>query len=150
MEEFELSERVRHALAVGIEAAKARHHDFIGPEHQLLGLLADRDGVAAAVLDAFDIDRAAVVAQLNAIIGMGDTTASTPDVLPHTTRARHVLELAVAAAREMEHSYVGTEHLLIALVREQYSVAAQLLAHAGVTEAGVRAETLRLLGPPHP
>jgi len=146
MHEYGFSERMRRVLWTGTEAARARRHEYVGTEHQLLGLLAERDGVAAGVLDALAIDATALAAQIDGVIGTGNS-AQPPDVpLPHTTRARRALELAMAAARELDHDYVGVEHLLLGLLREDTGIAAQALKHAGVTDEAVLAETRRLLG----
>ena len=147
MQEYGFSERMRRVLWTGTEAARARHHEYVGTEHQLLGLLAERDGVAAGVLNALAIDTEALAAQIDDVIGTGNSPQPPEVPLPHTTRAKRALELAMAAARELEHDYVGVEHLLLGLVREGKGVAAQMLLHAGVTDEAVRAETLRLLGP---
>ncbi len=149
MEPHGFSERVQHVFETGIAAARARHHEAVGTEHQLLGLLAEDDGVAAAVLDALAVDRRAMAEQVSMIIGTGDASVTAPATLPHTRRAKRALALAMEAARELEHHHLCTEHLLLGLLREQYGVAAQVLRHAGVTDAAVCAETIRLLGPPH-
>ena len=146
MNGYAWSEHVRRVLWTGTEAARARQHEYVGPEHQLLGLLAEREGVASSVLDALAVDRTALAAQIDAAIGTG-TAPQPPDVpLPHSTRARRVIELTMAAAREFDHGYVGAEHLLLGLLREETGIAAQALKHAGVTDDAVTAETRRQLG----
>lgn len=141
--------RLQLVLQAAIDAAKARRHEYVGTEHQLLGLLAEPDGVAAAVLDRLDVERSDMAAQISTIIGKGEVRTDPADELPLTSRAHKVLELSSAAAHEMNHSYVSTEHLLLGIVRERNGVAAQVLHHAGVTDAVARAEILRVLGTLH-
>ena len=142
------SPRLQHVLQVAEQAACARYHAVLGPEHLLLGVLAEHDGVAAAVFDALRLDRNVLHARVTTIIGAGDASTELPDPLPIADRAARALALAAEAAQALDHTPVCTEHLLLGLLREPYSVAAQVLTHAGLSDATVEAETLRLLGAP--
>lgn len=125
------------------------HHEYVGTEHILLGLIREGEGVAATVLRNLSIDVEAIRRTIDETLKKGTAQKTGPD-LPYTTRAKKVLELSMSAARELGHEYVGTEHLLIGLMREQQGIAAQVLASLAVSEQAVRAETLRLLGSAQP
>jgi ATP-dependent Clp protease ATP-binding subunit ClpC len=147
MQGYNFTERVRRALARAREESVALNHPYIGTEHILLGLLADPESLAVVVLSNLDIDRWAVDDTVRTTIRRGDPKQMTsgPD-LPYTSRAKKVLELAMAEARELNHTYVGTEHLLLGLIAETKGIAAQALVDAGVTLDGARREVLRVLG----
>src|SRR6059036_2458185 len=145
MNGYNFTDRVRKVLQMAREEAARLQHDFVGTEHILLGLLAEGSGVAAAVLTHFGIDFTNL---RHTVIGMtkrGPSQDTGPD-LPYTSRAKKVLELSMSEARELGHSYVGTEHLLLGLLREEKGIAAQVLTDAGVNLEAARAETLRILG----
>jgi ATP-dependent Clp protease ATP-binding subunit ClpC len=128
------------------EEAARLHHEYVGTEHILLGLIREGEGVAAAVLTNLNVDLDEIQQKIEETVKKGKApTASGPD-LPYTSRAKKVLELAMSEARELNHSYVGTEHLLLGLLREEKGIAAQVLTDAGVNLEQARAETLRLLG----
>ena len=132
MNGYNFTERVRKVLALSREQAIQRGHEYVGCEHILLGLVAEGEGVACAVLQNMGVDLKEVTPRVDAVItrGKNDPRTLGPD-LPYTSRAKKTLELAMASARDFEHSYVGTEHLLLGLIREEKSVAAQLLTALG-------------------
>jgi ATP-dependent Clp protease ATP-binding subunit ClpC len=128
------------------EEAARLHHEYVGTEHILLGLIREGEGVAAAVLTNLNVDLDEIQQKIEETVKKGKApTAAGPD-LPYTSRAKKVLELAMSEARELNHSYVGTEHLLLGLLREEKGIAAQVLTDASVNLEQARAETLRLLG----
>ncbi len=138
--------RLRNVLEGAVAVARRHRHEYVGTEHQLLALLAERDGVTPAVLDALDVDAHEVVVRVDTVIGKGQSTLGAAEPLPLTSRANKVLQLMTDAARELQHSYVSTEHLLLGIIREKNGVAAQVLIHAGLTDALVKAEVLRIVG----
>ncbi|MGV3709374.1 MAG: Clp protease N-terminal domain-containing protein [Gemmatimonas sp.] len=143
---YNFTERVRKVLHMAREQASALHHEYVGTEHILLGLLADNEGVAIAVLESMQIDRDALRATLLQIVQRGKEAQATGPDLPYTSRAKKVLELAMENARKLSHGYVGTEHLLMALIDEEKGIAAQVLIRAGATLAEVRSEATRIVG----
>ena len=146
MNGYNFTERVRKVLAFAREESVRLHHEYVGTEHILLGLIREGEGVSAAVLQNLGADCEALRNTVDEIVKRGkDTQATGPD-LPYTSRAKKVLELAMTEARELHHSYVGTEHLLLGLLREKKGIAAQVLVDAGITLDAARQETLRLLG----
>ncbi len=120
-------------------------HDYVGTEHILLGLIREGEGVAAAILTNLNVDLDEVRQRIEERVEAGHSDM-TPDEVPYTTRAKKVLEFSVAEARSLKHSYVGTEHLLLGLLREEKGVAAQVLEELEVTIDVARNETIRLLG----
>ncbi len=137
------SERARRALTYAQEEAQRFNHNYIGTEHILLGLVRETDGVAAKVLQNLDVDLNKVRSAVEFIIGRGGKTTSAEVGL--TPRAKKVIELAVDEARRLNHSYVGTEHLLLGLLREGEGVAGGVLESLGVSLERARAETTRVL-----
>jgi ATP-dependent Clp protease ATP-binding subunit ClpC len=146
MNGYNFTERVRKVLAMAREEAARLHHEYVGTEHILLGLIREGEGVAAAVLQNLNVDLEEITAKIEETVKKGKAAQTTGPDLPYTSRAKKVLELAMAEARELTHSYVGTEHLLLGLLREEKGIAAQVLTDAQVTLEQARAETLRLLG----
>ena len=142
---YNFTERVRRVLAFARDEAERLHHEYIGTEHILLGLLRDDEGVAAAALLNLRFNPDATRKMLEEIVRPGKSSSSSNE-LPYTSRAKKVLELSVAEARDLNHNYLGTEHLLIGLLREQQGIAAQVLADQGLTIDAVRDEVLRLIG----
>jgi ATP-dependent Clp protease ATP-binding subunit ClpC len=144
---YNFTERVRKVLQMAREEAARLHHEFVGTEHILLGLIREGEGVAAAVLQNLSVDLDEIQGKIEEQVRKGSKTSqgSGPE-LPYTSRAKKVLELAMAEARELNHSYVGTEHLLLGLLREEKGIAATVLTEAGINLDAARAETLRLLG----
>jgi ATP-dependent Clp protease ATP-binding subunit ClpC len=145
MQGYNFTERVRKVLAMAREEAARLHHEYIGTEHLLLGLIDERHGLAFAVLQKLDVDVDEVRRLIEETVKKGKAAQATGPDLPYTSRAKKVLELTMAEARELTHSYVGTEHLLLGLLREETGIAAQVLTHAGASVDAARAEVLHLL-----
>ncbi len=145
MNGYNFTERVRKVLAMGREEAIRLRHEYVGTEHILLGLIREGEGVGMAVLTDLGVDTDDLRQMIEDILKTGNTAVTGPN-LPYTSRAKKVLELSLKEARDMNHSYVGSEHLLVALLAEEKGIAAQALNASGVTLDAVRAETLRLLG----
>ena len=137
------TERARRVLTLAQEEAHRFNHNYIGTEHILLGLVREGDGVAAKVLANLGVELNKVRSAVEFIIGRGDRTVLGEIGL--TPRAKKVIELAVDEARRLSHSYIGTEHLLLGLVREGEGIAAGVLESLGVNLERVRAETTRIL-----
>ncbi len=146
MNGYNFTERVRKVLAMAREEAARLHHEYVGTEHILLGLIREGEGVAATVLQNLNVELDEVQQKIEETVRKGKAVQATAPDLPYTSRAKKVLELAMAEARELNHSYVGTEHLLLGLLREEKGIAAQVLTEAGVSLEAARAETLRILG----
>ena len=137
------SEKARRVLSLAQEEAQRFNHTYIGTEHVLLGLVRETDGVAAKVLTNLGVELPKVRSAVEFIIGRGER-ASTGEI-GLTPRAKKVIELAVDEARRLNHNYIGTEHLLIGLMREGEGVPAGVLESLGVTLDKIRAETSRIL-----
>lgn len=139
------TERAQRVILIAQEEAKRLNHDYVGTEHILLGLIALGEGVAAQVLANLGVDLRRVRAEIEKIVGTGDNVMLLGEI-PFTPRAKKVLEYAVEEAQHMGHSYVGTEHLLLGLIREEEGVAARVLENLGLRLDVVREEVLNLLG----
>ncbi len=137
------TERARRVLSLAQEEAQRFNHNYIGTEHLLLGLVREGDGLAAKVLANLGVELNKVRSAVEFIIGRGDRPTSGEVGL--TPRAKKVIELAVDEARRLNHHYIGTEHLLLGLVREGEGIAAGVLESLGVNLEKVRAETTRIL-----
>lgn len=137
------SERARRVLSLAQEEAQRFNHNYIGTEHVLLGLVRETDGVAAKVLVSLGVELPKVRSAVEFIIGRGERT--TPGEIGLTPRAKKVIELAVDEARRLSHNYIGTEHLLIGLLREGEGVPAGVLESLGVNLDKVRSETSKIL-----
>jgi ATP-dependent Clp protease ATP-binding subunit ClpC len=135
------SERARRVLTLAQDEAQRLNHNYIGTEHILLGLVKEEDGVAARVLVNMGINLGKIAQAVEYIIGPGDKTNVNTTGL--TTKAKRVLELAIDEARQLGHTYIGTEHLLLGLLREGEGVAAKVLDSFGVTLEKTRAEVTR-------
>jgi len=146
MNGYNFTERVRKVLAMAREEAARLHHEYVGTEHILLGLIREGEGVAATVLQNLSVELDDIQQKIEETVKKGKAGQTTGPDLPYTSRAKKVLELAMSEARELNHSYVGTEHLLLGLLREEKGIAAQVLTDAGVNLDAARAETLRILG----
>ena len=146
MNGYNFTERVRKVLAMAREEAARLHHEYVGTEHILLGLIREGEGVAATVLQNLSVELDEIQQKIEETVKKGKAAQTTGPDLPYTSRAKKVLELAMSEARELNHSYVGTEHLLLGLLREEKGIAAQVLTDAGVNLEAARAETLRILG----
>src|SRR6476646_11870961 len=139
------SDRARKVMSFARQEAERFNHDYIGTEHVLLGLVKEGSGVAANVLENLEVDLEKVRLEVEKLV------KPAPDVvtigqLPFTPRAKKVLEFAIDEARALDHNYVGTEHLLLGLLREQEGLAAQVLMNLGLKLEDVREEVLNLLG----
>src|SRR6201991_1995823 len=146
MNGYNFTERVRKVLAMAREEAARLQHEYVGTEHILLGLIREGEGVAATVLQNLSVELDDIQQKIEETVKKGKAGQTTGPDLPYTSRAKKVLELAMSEARELNHSYVGTEHLLLGLLREEKGIAAQVLTDAGVNLDAARAETLRILG----
>jgi ATP-dependent Clp protease ATP-binding subunit ClpC len=142
---YNFTDRVRKVLAMAREEAIRLQHDYVGTEHILLGLIREGEGVAAAVLTNLSVDLEQIHERVEESVRKGKATIALGE-LPYTSRAKKVLEFAMAEARDFNHSYVGTEHLLLGLLREEKGIAAQVLNSLGVTLDEAREETLKVLG----
>ena len=142
---YNFTDRVRKVLAMAREEAIRLQHDYVGTEHILLGLIREGEGVAAAVLTNLNVDLDQIHERVEESVRKGKATIALGE-LPYTSRAKKVLEFAMAEARDFNHSYVGTEHLLLGLLREEKGIAAQVLNSLGVTLDEARGETLKVLG----
>jgi ATP-dependent Clp protease ATP-binding subunit ClpC len=146
MNGYNFTERVRKVLTMAREEAARLHHEYVGTEHILLGLIREGEGVAASVLQNLNVELDEIQQKIEETVKKGKAGQSTGPDLPYTSRAKKVLELAMAEARELGHTYVGTEHLLLGLLKEEKGIAAQVLTDAGVNLDAARSETLRILG----
>ena len=140
-----LTDRARKVMALANQEAQRFNHEYIGTEHILLGLVKEGSGVGPNVLKNLDIDLRKVRLEVEKLVKSGPEMV-TMGKLPQTPRAKKVLEYAIEEARNLNHNYVGTEHLLLGLLREQDGVAAQVLMNLGVKLEEVREEVLNLLG----
>jgi ATP-dependent Clp protease ATP-binding subunit ClpA len=146
MNGYNFTERVRKVLALAREEASFLHHEYVGTEHILLGLVREGEGVAATVLQNLSVDLDRVRDRIEEIVRRGKAANATGPDLPYTSRAKKVLEFSMSEARDLHHSYVGTEHVLLGLLREEKGIAAQVLVEAGCSLETAREETLRILG----
>lgn len=141
LEQF--ADRARRAIALAQDEAQLLGHGYVGTEHLLLGLIHDGEGVAVQALTSLGVAPADVRAQVEAIIGHGQQAPS--DQVPFTPRAKKVIELSVREALRLHHENVGTEHLLLGLIREGEGVAAAVLVRLGADLSSVRQTLLELL-----
>ena len=137
------SERSRRVLTLAREEAQRFRHSYVGTEHLLLGLLREGDGVAAKVLLSLGVSRAQVRTTIEAATGPGDQVVAGEIGL--TPQAKKVIELAVDESHRMGHGYIGTEHLLLGLIREGEGIGARILLDLGLNVERIRAETTRVL-----
>ena len=137
------TDRARRAVHLAQEEARLLRHDYIGTEHLLLGLLYEGEGVAAKALESLGISLQEVRGQVEGIIGHGQSLVA--GQVPFTPRAKKALELSLREALALGHHYIGTEHLLLGLLREGEGVAAQVLTRLGADHAQVRERVLSLL-----
>jgi ATP-dependent Clp protease ATP-binding subunit ClpC len=140
------TERARQVVVLAQDEARALKHNYIGTEHLLLGLLREEEGLAARVLESLDITVEEVRAQVARIVGQGDEV--TTGQIPFTPRAKKVLELALREALSLGHNYIGTEHILLGLVRENEGVAARILLDFDADAEKIRNEIIRMLSGP--
>jgi ATP-dependent Clp protease ATP-binding subunit ClpC len=137
------TDRARRVVVLAQEEARMLNHNYIGTEHLLLGLIHEGEGVAARALESLGVSMEAVRAQVEQIIGQGQEAPS--GHIPFTPRAKEVLELSLREARQLGHDYIGTEHLLLGLLREGQGVAAQVLVRLGADLNRVREQVTELL-----
>jgi Clp amino terminal domain, pathogenicity island component len=137
------TDRGRRAVVLAQEEARLLNHDYIGTEHILLGLIHEGEGVAARTLTALDVSLDAIRAEVVAIVGQGERPPG--GHIPFTPRAKKVLELSLREALQLGHNYIGTEHILLGLIREGQGVAAQVLVKLGADLDRVRQQVIQLL-----
>jgi ATP-dependent Clp protease ATP-binding subunit ClpC len=140
------TDRARRVIVLAQEEARLLDHNYIGTEHVLLGLIHEGEGMAAQALEQVGVSLPAVRAEVKAMIG---GAASAPSGhIPFTPRAKKVLELSLREALQLGHDYIGTEHLLLGLIREGEGVAAQVLVKLGADLSRVRSQVVQMLGGP--
>jgi ATP-dependent Clp protease ATP-binding subunit ClpC len=137
------TDRARRVVVLAQEEARLLNHNYIDTEHLLLGLLHEGDGVAATALTELGISVEAVRAQVEEIIGQGERAPT--GHIPFTPRAKKVLELSLREALQLGHNYIGTEHILLGLIREGEGVAAQVLVRLGADLSRVRQQVIQVL-----
>jgi ATP-dependent Clp protease ATP-binding subunit ClpC len=137
------TERARQIVVLAQEEARTLKHDHIGAEHLLLGLLREQEGMGAKVLESFDITVERVRGEVVRIVGVGDHAGT--GQMPFTPEAKRVLEVATQEARSLGHNYIGTEHILLALVALDEGVSARILVDCNAQPDRVRGEVIRLL-----
>ena len=137
------TDRARRVVVLAQEEARMLNHNYIGTEHILLGLIHEGEGVAAKALEAMDISLESVREQVEEIIGQG--TQAPSGHIPFTPRAKKVLEYSLREALQLGHNYIGTEHILLGLIREGEGVAAQVLTNLGADLPRVRQQVIQLL-----
>ena len=147
MNGYNFTERTRKVLALAREEGMRLGHEHVAPEHILLGLVREGEGVAAAVLQKLDVDLGDLRNRIESRTSAGSDLDQRAFDLPYTSQAKRVLEAAMREAQQLNHSYVGTEHLLLGILRDEASIATKVLqGELGITVDMARAETLRLLG----
>jgi len=139
------TDRARRVIVLAQHEAGALDHRYVGTEHILLALIRESDGVAAAALTALGLSLPEMRQAVEAIIGRGTSPRPESGHIPFTPRAKKVLELSLREALDLGEDYIGTEHILLALIRERDGVAAQVLADAGVSLDGARQQVTELL-----
>ena len=137
------TDRARHVVVLAQDEARRLDHTWIGTEHILLGLIREGDGVAAKALESLGISLDAVRQQVEEIIGQGQQAPS--GHIPFTPRTKKVLELALRESKQLGHNYIGTEHILLGLIREGDGVAAQVLVMLGADQNRIRQQVIQLL-----
>jgi ATP-dependent Clp protease ATP-binding subunit ClpA len=137
------TDRARRVVVLAQEEARMLNHNYIGTEHILLGLIHEGEGVAAKSLESLGISLEGVRSQVEEIIGQGQQAPS--GHIPFTPRAKKVLELSLREALQLGHNYIGTEHILLGLIREGEGVAAQVLVKLGAKLTRVRQQVIQLL-----
>src|SRR5260370_38572299 len=141
------TDRARKVMQLADQEAQRLNHEYIGTEHILLGIIQEGAGVAVYALKNLDLDLRQIRLEIEKIVQSGPDMV-TMGKLPQTPRAKKVIEYSIEEARNLNHDYVGTEHLLLGLLREQEGVAAQVLMNLGLRLVDVREEVLALLGHP--
>jgi ATP-dependent Clp protease ATP-binding subunit ClpC len=138
------TERARQVVVLAQDEARALNHNYIGTEHILLGLLREEEGLAARVLEGLDITVEEVRAQVQRLVGQGDEPPT--GQIPFTPRAKKVLELSLKEALALGHNYIGTEHILLGVVRENKGVAARILLALDADAEKIRGAVIGMLG----
>ena len=138
------TDRARRVVVLAQEEARMLNHNYIGTEHILLGLIHEGEGVAAKALESLGISLDAVRQQVEEIIGQGQQAPS--GHIPFTPRAKKVLELSLREALQLGHNYIGTEHILLGLIREGEGVAARALESLGISQEAVRRQVQEMIG----
>jgi ATP-dependent Clp protease ATP-binding subunit ClpC len=139
------TDRARKVMQLADQEARRLNHEYLGTEHILLGLVKEGSGVTANVLKNLDVDLRRIRVEVERIIDLGPHTV-TKGKLPQTPRAKKVIEYAMEEARALNHNYVGTEHILLGLLREREGVASQILINLGISLEEARKDVLSLLG----
>ncbi len=140
------TDRARRVVVLAQDEARMLGHDYIGTEHILLGLIREGEGVAAKTLAALEIDLEAVRRQVREIVGRGEgPPAGQTGHIPFTPRVKKVLELSLREANQLGHNYIGTEHILLGLIREGEGVGAQVLTRLGADLGRTRQQVIQLL-----
>lgn len=139
------TDRARKALSFARKEAERMNHDYIGTEHILLGIVCEGAGVAACTLENLHVDLARVRNEIEKTVKQGEHPV-TSGPLPFTPLAKRVLEYAIEEAKALDHHYVGTEHLLLGLMREENGLGGQVLENLGLTQEAIRKEVLKFLG----
>jgi ATP-dependent Clp protease ATP-binding subunit ClpC len=139
------TQRARRVIVLAQDEARTLHHDHIGPEHLLLGLIREGDGVAASALEALGISLEAVRQQVEEIIGTGQPQAASSGHIPFSAQAKKALELSLREALDLRHQYIGTGHILLGLIREDDGVAARVLVALGADLNRVRRQVRTLV-----
>lgn len=142
MQGFNFTEDVRKVLAIAREESSRLHHEYVGPEHILLAFTAPDTAAPAQLLRRAGAEPGEVRATIEQTIRRGNPATRIPPDLPYTSRAKKTLEWAMLEARELQHGFVGSEHLLLGLIREEKGIAAMVLAHHGVRAEAIRAALL--------
>jgi len=142
------TDRARRVVKLAEEEARKLDHNYIGTEHILLGLIREGEGVAAKALESLGISLEAVRVQVVEIIGQGQQVP--PEIIPFTPRAKKVLELSLRESLQLGHDYIGTEHILLGLIREGDGVAAQVLVKLGANLNRVRQQVIQLISGEQP
>jgi ATP-dependent Clp protease ATP-binding subunit ClpC len=137
------TDKARRVVVLAQEESRLMNHNYIGTEHILLGLLHEGEGVGAKALESMDISLDAVRQQVEKMIGQGETAPTAH--IPFTPRAKKVLELSLRESKQLGHNYIGTEHILLGLIREGEGVAAQVLEKLGADPNKVRQQVVKLL-----
>lgn len=145
MGSYDFTIRVRGALIKARDEARRRHHEHVGTEHLLIGLLTEEDALVMDVLQNLGANPMALQQTVDQMVADGVPTSKAIPDLPYTPRARVVLDQAIAVAHEFGDGYVGTQHLLLGLIRERQGIAAQALIAVGLTEPTLSREIVRIL-----
>src|SRR5437879_13069908 len=140
MNGYNFTDRVCRVLRLAREEAARLHHEYVGTEHILLGLIREGEGVAATVLTNLNVDLEEISRRIEETVKKGTAAGSAGPDLPYTSRAKQIPELAMMEARELHHAYVGSEHLLLGALRAEKGVGAEVLGAAGAMWQRARGE----------